>query len=141
MHSKSFFMFVLFALSCFTAVFAGPPPPPSSDIMVVTSPNYGMNKVGDVLYVQAYLRSAKFKKLNPKVYINIQKSIRYPKLNVRLGTIKARRLEGKGFRFTLKKEWLIDDQKSVPFRIRVSWKAVGGIKGGYVDSEDFYFEE
>ncbi|KAF9934186.1 hypothetical protein BGZ75_000421 [Mortierella antarctica] len=117
---------------------AGPPPPPAHDIMVVTGPNYDNYTVGERLVAEAYIRSAAFKKLNPKVTISIQKSIRYPQLNVRLGSISAQRLEEPGFKFTLKKEWLIEKQKNVPFRIRVSWSKP---KAGYQDSEDFYFHE
>ncbi|KAG0003487.1 hypothetical protein BGZ80_002361 [Entomortierella chlamydospora] len=115
---------------------AGPPPPPADDIMVVTEPNYDNYTVGETLYAKAFLRSEEFKELNPKVTITIQKSIRYPKLNQRLGSIRAQLLEGPGFAFKLKEEWLIEEQKNVPFRIRVSWSSP---KSGYQDSEDFYF--
>ncbi|KAF9114452.1 hypothetical protein BGX27_010763 [Mortierella sp. AM989] len=119
-------------------VSAAPPPPPSSHIMVVTEPNYSNYTVGERLYVKAYLRDEKFKKLNSRVNIAIQKSITYPQLNERLGSIRARRLEGREFSFKLRKEWLIEQQKNIPFRIRVSWSSP---KSGYQDSEDFYFHE
>lgn len=119
-------------------VLAGPPPPPAHDIMVVTGPNADNYTVGEELVATAYIRSQAFKKANPEVTISIQKSIRYPQLNVRLGKIRARKLEKPGFKFTLKKEWLIKEQKNIPFRIRVSWSKP---KGGYQDSEDFYFHK
>ncbi|KAF9961467.1 hypothetical protein BGZ72_003532 [Mortierella alpina] len=119
-------------------ILAGPPPPPSPKIMVVTAPNAGNYTVGEELVAEAYIRSAAFRKANPRVTLSIQKSIRYPQLNVRLGSIRARKLEKPGFKFTLKKEWLIEKQKNIPFRIRVSWSEP---KSGYMDSEDFYFHK
>ncbi|KAF9565323.1 hypothetical protein EC968_004160 [Mortierella alpina] len=119
-------------------VLAGPPPPPAHDIMVVTEPNYGNYTVGEELVTKAYIRSAAFKKANPWVTVSIQKSIRYPQLNVRLGSVRARKLEKSGFKFRLKKEWLIEKQKNIPFRVRVSWSKP---KSGYQDSEDFYFHK
>ncbi|CAO3574032.1 unnamed protein product [Mortierella alpina] len=142
MYMRSFLTITLLALCALSAmpslVFAGPPPPPAHDIMVVTGPSASNYTVGEELVAEAYIRSAAFRKANPKVNISIQKSIRYPQLNVRLGSIRAKKLEKPGFKFTLKKEWLIKEQKNVPFRIRVSWTEP---KSGYQDSEDFYFHE
>ncbi|KAF9996439.1 hypothetical protein BGZ65_007968 [Modicella reniformis] len=122
-----------------TFVVATPPPPPSDDIMIVISPSYGNYTVGDELYVRANILSKMFKERNPVLTISIQKSIRYPKLNEEIGNIRARFLEdSSGFMFLLKKKWLIKEQSSVPFRIRVSWSAP---KSGYQDSEDFYFHK
>ncbi|KAF9944468.1 hypothetical protein BGZ65_012013, partial [Modicella reniformis] len=108
---------------------------PAHDIMVMTSPSHGNYTVGTTLYIQAYIRSEKFKKANAEVRIRIQKSTNYPMLNVLLGTSCASVLKDHGFKFKLKKEWLIKQQKNIPFRMRVSWDYP---KGGYQDSEDFY---
>lgn len=144
MHSRSVLVFLFLTLfgllsvmvSAAPAAPAAPPPPEATDVMDVISPSAGDYSVGQTLTAQIKIKQATFRAANPEVRLYIQKKIRYPALNVQLGTISASDLETGGFKFTLKKEWLIEDQKNIPFRIRVSWSEP---KTGYRDSEGFTF--
>ncbi|KAF7721338.1 hypothetical protein EC973_004856 [Apophysomyces ossiformis] len=138
MQMRSIFTLVLLALCSLTVlpvlVLARPPPPPTRDILVLTQPTSGTYKVGDELHVKADIKNEDFKKKNPKVDLYIQKSIQYPQLNEHLGSIHAKDLAGKGFKATIKKEWLIKKQANIAFRVRAHWDSP---KSGYVDSDSF----
>ncbi|KAF9897376.1 hypothetical protein BX616_005709 [Lobosporangium transversale] len=139
MYARPFITIVLLALCTLGTVLASPPPKPSRDIFSVTSPEYeSVYRVGQYVPVaisivngtEGYLYQK-----NPSMRITIQKNIRYPNLNERVGEISARELYHSGFRFKVKKAYLIETQKTVPFRVRVSFSAEP--RGGFNDSPSF----
>lgn len=59
-----------------------------------------------------------------------------PELNKPITTITAQDLYATSeFIFEAKKEYIIDQQKSIPYRVRASWD------GGYSDSNGFFIKE
>ncbi|KAF9976312.1 hypothetical protein BGZ73_008800 [Actinomortierella ambigua] len=108
------------------------------EIMVVTSPNYDNYTVGELLYVDIYIRDAKFRELNPWLYLYIRKHHRKPALNVAMGRIKAQDLEKTPYPFVLHERYITKEQKDVPYHVRVQWDKP---KKGYMYSEDFYMHK
>ncbi|KAF9182866.1 Dcp1p-Dcp2p decapping enzyme complex alpha subunit [Haplosporangium sp. Z 767] len=118
---------------------AAPPPPQATDLLSVTSPSLDdVYKVGETICVRISLvngTSGVIYQENPKMNILIQKDIRYPKLNVKLGSVSASTLYNDGFKFRALKKYLIKEQANVPFRVRVSFSIPD--RTGYVDSAPF----
>ncbi|KAF9580930.1 hypothetical protein BGW38_002228 [Lunasporangiospora selenospora] len=137
MYMRSLITFVLVAL-CAMSALAAPPPPQATDILQVTIPKTGaIYKVGDYIPVHVKLvngTSSEIYKKNPKIRLTIQKAVRLPLLNVRLGEVRARTLAKDGFKFLAKKEYLIKEQPTAKFRVRASFDTP---RGGYVDSGRF----
>ncbi|KAF9979899.1 hypothetical protein BGZ65_005847, partial [Modicella reniformis] len=113
-------------------------PAPIPNIMDIISPDENEYSVGTSLSVQVTIRNEEFRLVDPEVRIRIQKSADFPMLNELVGTTRARILEDVGFKFPIKKEWLIKEQANIPFRIRVSWDYP---RGGYQDSGNFDLED
>ncbi|KAG0266102.1 hypothetical protein BG011_003310 [Mortierella polycephala] len=122
---------------------AAPPPPQATDLLSVTSPSLNDDyKVGEIIHVQISLvngTSGVIYQENPEMNIHIQKDIRFPKLNVKLGTVSATTLYNDGFEFKALKSYLIKEQANVPFRVRVSFHIPD--RTGYVDSAPFKLHE
>ncbi|KAF9161138.1 hypothetical protein DFQ26_004824 [Actinomortierella ambigua] len=106
--------------------------------MVVTSPNYDNYTVGELLYVEIYIRRDSFRQRNPWVYLNIEKHHRKPALNVALGRAAAADLERTPFPFVLQERYITKKQANVPYRVRVRWEKP---KPGHMFSEDFYIHK
>ncbi|KAF9944796.1 hypothetical protein BGZ65_011582 [Modicella reniformis] len=138
MHARSRFIFVFLCITLFSMlpilVRAFFTTPPEGDTLIITSPSYGNYTQGEHLRIQVNILDMKFKEANPFVRILIQKHIKLPLVNDILGEVSD--LLGKGFKFKLKKKWLIEEQARFPFRIRLGWDYPSPGRT-YQDSADF----
>ncbi|KAF9304152.1 hypothetical protein BGZ74_002239 [Mortierella antarctica] len=140
MHSRSLLTIVLLAIFGFLIQVHGAPPPPPSDLLKLAGPNEGaIYYVHDRIHIKVQFEGGKNNELyksNKKIKFIIQKRIPMPALNELVATVKARDLYKAGeFVFEAKKEYIIDQQKSIPYRIRAAWD------GGYSDSNGFYIKK
>ncbi|KAG0344205.1 hypothetical protein BG004_004640 [Podila humilis] len=139
MHSRTLLSIVILAIFGFM-VFqaqAAPPPPPSTNVLKLLSPNEDVTYyVHDNVHVHVELVGGKknpLYKKNAEIKFYLQRRITYPKLNVHVATVKAKDLFESGEAvFVIKKEYIIEEQKSIPNRVRASWD------GGYSDSKAFW---
>jgi hypothetical protein len=136
-------LLALCALCSFSSVFARPPPPPARDLIIVDTPKEGkVYKVGDKIHVTVTLPGGKnniLYKDNTLIELIIQKRISRPNLNKKIGTVRARTLATKGYTFTAKKDYIIDTQKTVAWRVRTHFDHAH--RSGYSDSQGFYIKK
>ncbi|KAG0013955.1 hypothetical protein BGZ81_000752 [Podila clonocystis] len=140
MHSRSLLTIVLLVIFGFLIQVNGAPPPPASDLLKLAGPNEGaIYYVHDRVHIKVEFKDGKNNELykkNKKIKFIIQKRIPMPALNELVATVKARDLYKAGeFVFEVKKEYIIDQQKSIPYRIRAAWD------GGYSDSNGFFIKK
>ncbi|KAG0352979.1 hypothetical protein BG005_007642 [Podila minutissima] len=124
MHSRPPLTIVLLAILGLFIQIHGDPPPFSSKLLKLAGPDEGaIYTVHDPVHIK-------------KIELIIQKRISMPELNKPITTITAQDLYATSeFIFEAKKEYIIDQQKSIPYRVRASWD------GGYSDSNGFFIKE
>ncbi|KAF9133237.1 hypothetical protein BGW39_010254 [Mortierella sp. 14UC] len=139
MYARKLITILLVAFCALSFVLAAPPPPPATDILVVTSPPANaVYKVGEEITVKVKLPGGKkniLYKANTPIKLTIQKLIPMPNLNKKVGTVHARTLATTGFKFIAKKEYIIDTQVNMPWRVRASFDHKD--RSGYSDSRGF----
>ncbi|KAF9199124.1 hypothetical protein BGZ49_010804 [Haplosporangium sp. Z 27] len=141
MYTRSLVTIVLLMLCAFTTVLASPPPPPSKNF-TVTSPKYNkVYHVGDEIPVRISVSDLKgdLYLSNPVFNVWIQKDIRFPDLNEKVGQLRLQTLYKEGYKFKAKKEYLIKQQANVPFRVRVNYETME--RAGYSDSPAFQIKK
>ncbi|KAF9362182.1 hypothetical protein BGX34_006660 [Mortierella sp. NVP85] len=140
MYARSFVVIVLLAL-CASLVLAHPPFP--TDEFDIISPRGGdVYRVGQkftVIFKIVNGTESKFYKANPQVDVRLQKVMKYPTVNILLGTYPAQELHNRRFRYTVEPHYYRANQTGTPYRIRATF---GYDESGlyWVHSNEFQLE-